>query len=196
MTSAARAPGTEAPPQSERRAKHQERLLATLWGEAFRSARRERLPAADAEDVASMALLDFMEAKFTVLQPVAWIRLVARRKAWSLRRSNVNRARLLVEHEPGVSPPAPEAYSSSIELQLDLRASLGSLPQTERQILLARSLEGDAFEDIATAGGWSVSTVKRRLNRARRSLRLRLIGASLRSSFRGTPSLAAPSIAR
>lgn len=157
--------------------------LGTLLGIAFRVARREGLSPSDAEDVASIAVMDFLEVSAEVLRPSAWICSVAKRKAWALRQRSAVRYRLLEENRDHLRPPR-DLEENSVEILLDLRAALSSLSQMERRAVLGRHLAGESLEVIATSVGVSVETIKRRLKRGRSSLKRNLSGRSVRSSFR------------
>jgi RNA polymerase sigma factor (sigma-70 family) len=157
--------------------------LTTLLGIAFRIARREGLSTSDAEDVASIAVMDFLEVYDEVLHPRAWICAVAKRKAWAFRQRSAVRRRLLEENHDQLRP-RPDLEANPVEILLDLRAALTSLSQIERQMVLGRHLKGESLEVIATSAGVSVETIKRRLKRSRLSLKRNLSGRSVRSSFR------------
>lgn len=139
------------------------------------AALREGLTNEDAEDVASIAITAYWQSRGVIRNPVAWIRLVAKRHAWKLRLHNSmkrdvesrDRATLLMLHDDS---------SCSLDEWLDLRAALLNLRQLERQAVFRRDVEGASLESIADSTGLSSSTVKRRLRRGRESLRLALSG--------------------
>jgi RNA polymerase sigma-70 factor (ECF subfamily) len=157
--------------------------LIELWNIAFRVARTQGVPTADAEDVASLTVVDFVECKATILQPSAWIFLVARRKAWALRRKQAVRSRLLEEYGHELVSSGERGHNS-VETMLDLRAALCALDQESRQAVLERHLLGEPLEKVARTAGLSVETVKRRLKRGRETVQRSLEGRSVRSSFR------------
>src|SRR5690606_36703767 len=143
--------------------------LIELWNTAFRVARKQGVPPADAEDIASLTVIDFVECKATILQPSAWVFLVARRKAWALRRKQSVRSRLLEEYGHDLASAADRGHNS-VETMLDLRAALCALDHESRQAVLERHLLGEPLEKVARTAGLSIETVKRRLKRGRETV--------------------------
>lgn len=150
--------------------------LSALRRIAHRAAIREGLSRSDAEDVASIALMHYLKAAQKVQHPIAWVFLVARRKAWLMRRrENIHRA------EAAVNFPISSTSSDfeSVETELDLKAALAALAPTERSAVLFRYVEGRPVEAIAETLGLSTTTVKRRLRSGRESLRRALTGQTV-----------------
>jgi DNA-directed RNA polymerase specialized sigma24 family protein len=155
-----------------------ENLLAT----ARRAARREGLSIADAEDVASMTLLSYVEAANDVRHPNAWIRLVAKRNAWALRRSQGEEERWSRRNESrAVATP-------SVDIAIDVTAALLSLGPWERLAVLRRDVEEAPLQAIADSSGLPLTTLKRKLKRGRGLLHRALSGKSVQMSFGRTES--------
>ena len=57
-----------------------------------------------------------------------------------------------------------------------LRSALRTLGRSYRETVILRDIEGFSYEEIATALGISVGTVKSRLSRGREELRRKLDG--------------------
>lgn len=159
-----------------------DRELRSLLNIAFRAARQQGLGVADAEDVSSVAVLRLLESREQVQHPVAWILLVARRRAWAIRRRHSVRDRF-EEQQSALSVEA-RLSSDSLEGALDLKAALLALGGTEKNTFLWRYLEGQSLGTIAATTGLSVETVKRRLKRGRQSLYRALSGRSVRTTQR------------
>jgi len=70
--------------------------------------------------------------------------------------------------------PSPETVCMEHETAQLLAKAIRHLPAYQRQVLRMYHSEGKSYEEIATATGLSIGTVKSRLNRARNMLRERL----------------------
>lgn len=172
------APGQRAP-AGEESAWIREHLNAVL-----RFAAR-RLPAADAEDVASesfLALLDAQRRGLAIVSRGAYLLGVARRRvAERLRRG----ARGL---EPVALPagwagfcdePLPDDQAASRELAELVHVALGLLDPAEKALLLARHRDAVPVAELALRHASSDKAIESRLYRARAALRdlLREAGA-------------------
>ncbi len=156
--------------------------MKTLIELARRTARREGLNWADADDVASATIVSYLEAVGNVHHPSAWICLVARRQAWSIRRKWSVRRKYeedpswywgqLLRHE-----------DESMERQLDAKLAFASLATSDRNVLMSRDVAGDSLKVIAESTGRSVETIKRRIRRSRESFARALAGRSVRVSL-------------
>lgn len=162
---------------------HSREHLRTLLGQARLAARREGLEYADAEDVASVALMQYWEVREKVEKPTAWIRLVAKRKAWDHKKRERSQ-QALVEENARRTLEVNGGEDYSVDTTLDLRAALSTLDSVQLQTLFKRDVEGEPLGVIAHSTGLSRATVKRRLRTARSVLQRALAGQSLRSSFR------------
>jgi len=79
------------------------------------------------------------------------------------------------ESEPLPSPAlSPEELLEQSELRAQVREVVGTLPESQREVVILKYLEGLSYEEIADATGLTVSTIESRLFRARNSLRARL----------------------
>ncbi len=73
--------------------------------------------------------------------------------------------------------PDPEQNAIANERERALHKALSSLRRVYREAVVLRDIEGFAYEEIATALGISVGTVKSRLARGRQELRRKLEGS-------------------
>jgi RNA polymerase sigma factor (sigma-70 family) len=107
----------------------------------------------------------------------SWLFGVARRVSFAALRSK----RRMVSLPPDVEPPATEDNHDWDELLAILEAELANLPADLRAPLIACFLQGKTQDEAARALGWSLSTLRRRLDEGRELLRARLKsrGASL-----------------
>lgn len=100
------------------------------------------------------------------------------RIATNLVRSEYRRARRwklllpwLGEETHAAAPAAPGRTLMESEIQRQVRAALGSLPETYRAPLVLREIEGWSYQEIAAALGCREGTIKSRINRGRERLR-------------------------
>lgn len=124
--------------------------------------------AADAEDVTQDIFLRVFARVHTLRDPDAFgsfvLSVALRVVKWQLRHRRVRKILQLVEHVPDLPVPG---------LDLDARRTLrrfyevlDTLPADERLVFALRHVEGMTLGEIAAAGGVSLSTAKRRLQRA------------------------------
>lgn len=73
---------------------------------------------------------------------------------------------------PGLQP---EDLLEQAELRAQVREEIAALPESQREIVYLKYLEGMSYEEIAEATGLTVNTIESRLFRARASLRKRLV---------------------
>lgn len=108
----------------------------------------------------------------------SWLFGVARRVSLAARR--VHRRRGMPLH-PEIDPPAPEGRGDWDDLIGVLEEELARLPRDLQAPLIACYLEGQTQDEAARSLGWSLSTLRRRLDEGRELLRSRLgtRGASL-----------------
>jgi RNA polymerase sigma-70 factor (ECF subfamily) len=138
---------------------------------AVASARRITRDAALAEDAAQEAFLRAFRALPRYRQQssfAAWVRTIA-----------VNSAIDLVRRRRPEVPVAEHTARTGEEKRLEdadlLRRALATLAPTDREILLARELEGIGDEAIARRLGLTVTSVRVRVHRARKKLRARFL---------------------
>lgn len=107
-----------------------------------------------------------------------WLYVIARNLAFHARRRTVLRAETeLPEEDLGIAAgwgsASPEAAVLLAQRRHCLRAALDSLPESDREILVLRDMEGIDGEETARILGVSLPAMKTRLHRAR----LRLMAA-------------------
>lgn len=117
------------------------------------------LPRHEAEDLGQSVLMELLTTEAAVQKPGAWVRQVARRKAWQM----------IVHRRPhfgesgyeNVATPTPEHAK-----RIDLVRALERLSQEELHVWVERRVMRRTIAEVASAGQVSPSTVKRRLERA------------------------------
>jgi RNA polymerase sigma factor (sigma-70 family) len=121
-----------------------------------------------------------------------WLRQTARNRAKTALRTGSRRRRLGIANEdlPAVSDPRPNIADTLIleEELLALEEALSALPEETREVLTLYYREGQSVAQVAALLEMSEVAVKKRLSRARASMRASLqekIGETL---YRTTPS--------
>ena len=117
-----------------------------------------------------LALWQQRQTLAETLQPLAWLKTVAKRRAIDhLRATSVRRRHLaeLVAEEADVIDPGIAADALALEA---LERCLAGLPTPARELLQRRYRDDDSAETIATGSGSDVSTVRRRLAELRAAL--------------------------
>jgi RNA polymerase sigma-70 factor, ECF subfamily len=146
-----------------------EALVRTAAPAALAAARRVTGDASLAEDACQEAFLRAFRAlgKFRPEASFrAWLRTIAVRCAIDVMRRR--------RPESPLPPEPPGAPEDSRHEDADLlRAALAALSPVEREILLARELEGVDDREIARRLDMSVTAVRVRIHRARRRVRHR-----------------------
>ena len=112
-----------------------------------------------------------------------WLRNVVRTSALdTLRRRKVKGRTgepLPGEDEESSPLPAPgllpEELLARAELREQVRDEIAALPESQREVVLLKYLEGLSYEEIARVTGLTVPTIESRLFRARAALRARLV---------------------
>ena len=143
---------------------------ALVWGVCRRALPRCH----DAEDAFQATFLTLAARVRSIRKPEAlacWLHGVARRIAVRLR---ARAARVPLPVSPPSSAPDPLDEVSGRELCLALDEELGRLPGACRAAPVHCYLEGRTRDEAAGLLGWSVSTLKRRLQHGCRLLRARL----------------------
>jgi RNA polymerase sigma factor (sigma-70 family) len=102
-----------------------------------------------------------------------WLHGVARRLSLKVRGRAARRSVPLGRTTPGTTPDPLEEITGR-ELLAVLDDELARLPQTLRGPVLLCFLQGSTQEEAARQLGWSLSTLRRRLERGRQALRTRL----------------------
>src|SRR5258707_7739666 len=150
-------------------------LLIARHGPMVLGTARRLVDAQDAEDVFQAVFLSLARLAKTIRQGrtlPAWLHKTTCRIAAKVRKNRVSRSK-----EP---PPercdniAPEAQLIWQEVRQALDEELQRLPERLRSPLLLCYLSGLARDEAAKQLGWSLGTLKRRLEEGRKTLRIRL----------------------
>jgi RNA polymerase sigma factor (sigma-70 family) len=166
----------------------------------YRFARR-RLPAADAEEVASEAFQALFEAQArgaAPADPAGYLFGVARRRVadrFRRRARGLETQPLPPGWEGFCDRPLPDEAASDHELTEMVHVALGLLAVPERDLLWARYREGATVEALAARHGLTAKAIEMRLYRAREGLRKRLsdVGAAWGDAgAAGTPAPEGP----
>jgi RNA polymerase sigma-70 factor (ECF subfamily) len=180
-------------------------LVARHGPMVLRVCRRVLGNADDAEDALQAVFLVLARKAGSIRERdslAAWLHGVAHRLALKARATITRRRRL--ELQPGASSPGtvsddPLSNVTARELLTILEMELTRLPAKYRAPLLMCCLEGRTLQEAAQALGWSVGSVKGRLERGRCKLHARLVrrGVSLgvalaAANFAAEPSAAVP----
>jgi RNA polymerase sigma factor (sigma-70 family) len=145
----------------------------------------------DAEDVCQAAFLVLAQQAASPRWKVSvngWLFQVAYRLSLKARAAASRRSRHEVRVKPA-APPQPLDEVTFRELQAVLDEELSRLPEKYRSPILLCCLEGRTREEAARCLGWSIATVKDRLEQGRERLRARLgnrglsLGTALMSAW-------------
>ena len=137
---------------------------------ALAAARRITGDAALAEDAAQEAFLRAFRALSSYRHQTsfaAWMRVIALRTAIDLMRRRRMEVPLSESLRTGLSEE-----KQHVDADL-LREALAALSPLDRELFLARALEGEVDREIARRFGMTVTGVRVRIHRARRKLRAR-----------------------
>ncbi len=112
-----------------------------------------------------------------------WLRNIVRTTALdALRRRKVagrSAASLPGQDSDSAPLPAdvlqPDDVMQRAELREQIREEIAELPESQREVVMLKYLEGLSYEEIAQVLGLTIGTIESRLFRARTSLRSRLI---------------------
>lgn len=105
----------------------------------------------------------------------AWLLTIVRNRAFDLkRRGRVRSAEMLDEGSAQTHEPSPLEMAERSELNERLTAAIGTLTDTQREVLMMHDVEGWKHADIAHLLGLAESTVRVHLLHARRRLRTQL----------------------
>jgi RNA polymerase sigma factor (sigma-70 family) len=162
-----------------------EMLVARHGSMVLRVCRRLLGNAEDAED-ASQATFLVLARKANSIRPpgslVAWLHSVAYRISLGARAA-ASRHRLRVASAPDLAPldphPDPLAELSAREALRLLEEEVRRLPITYRMPIILCCLEGLSQEEAARRLGWTLGSLKGRLERGRKRLHRRLIARGL-----------------
>lgn len=145
-------------------------LLA--WKAAHDAARRLRAKPEDADDVAQVVALRFLERSVQIRDPASWGAVVGRREL-------AYRARALARFAPEDPSAASErtSFEAEVILSADLSSALSRASVEDRRILEA-GLAGSSHAEIAEGCGLAVSAVGAYLRRAADRLARSVAGRS------------------
>lgn len=133
---------------------------------------------ADAEDAAQDAFVTALERLEECRTPErfgSWLCSIVRNRARDRRRWRAVRDALPLETADARPDRAdPHADAEQGELRADLLAALGTLPETQREVVLLFDVEGWSHREIAARLGITEGSARVQLHNARRSLRSRL----------------------
>lgn len=136
-------------------------------------------------DVVQEAFVKVLEGLSALEDPErfqAWLRHVVRTTSLDhlRRRKVVGRSAEALPGEDDESQPLPapglepEDVLEQAELRARVREEIASLPESQREVVYLKYLEGMSYEEIADVTGLTINTIESRLFRARASLRKRL----------------------
>jgi RNA polymerase sigma-70 factor (ECF subfamily) len=109
----------------------------------------------------------------------AWLLTIVRNRAFDLkRRGRVRSVEMLEEGTAQTHEPSPLDMAERSELNAQLSAAIGTLTNTQREILMMHDVEGWKHADIAELLGLAESTVRVHLLHARRRLRAELLAVA------------------
>jgi RNA polymerase sigma factor (sigma-70 family) len=139
-----------------------------------RTARRNSMCAADAEDAYQRALLVMLRKAPDIAPPALarWMHVVTRREAWAVRRARERGFGGEVPPLAAGGPEPAEAAERRERVALTARA-LATLKPAERRAL-ALLAAGLSYAEICDLTGWSYTKVNRCLAEGRAALRDRL----------------------
>jgi RNA polymerase sigma-70 factor (ECF subfamily) len=109
----------------------------------------------------------------------AWLLTIVRNRAFDLkRRGRVRAVEMLEEGTAQTHEPSPLEMAERSELNERLSAAIGTLTDTQREVLMMHDVEGWKHADIAGLLGLAESTVRVHLLHARRKLRVQLLAVA------------------
>jgi len=163
-----------------------ERLLLRAQGFAKRYSLLVCGRTDETEDVAQEALVSTYRHAGAIRDPAAfrtWLFRTVRNACLLSRRKRVDEPAHMLSldardgddrpsvAEPAASTPTPESLLDAESQRAQLRQALLRLPDTQREILVLRDLEGLSTREVAEIVGISEDNVKQRLHRGRLALR-------------------------
>jgi RNA polymerase sigma-70 factor (ECF subfamily) len=137
---------------------------------------------ADADDAVQDAFLSAMqhlESCWPAEKFRAWLLTIVRNRAFDLkRRGRVRSVEILEEGTAQTRDPSPLEMAERSELNVRLSEAIGTLTDTQREVLMMHDVEGWKHADIASLLGLAESTVRVHLLHARRRLRKLLLAVA------------------
>ena len=151
------------------------RLLTVCQPDLKRFARRTCTNSEDAEDVVQIAL-------WRVYRKIGALRTAAAFASWLFRIVERECYRFFTRRKASI--PLYEADLDAVQapmiprdLRRDLTAAIQTLPQSYREVLILRDVDGLTAPEVAAELGLTVEAVKSRLHRARSMVREKLVAS-------------------
>jgi RNA polymerase sigma-70 factor (ECF subfamily) len=145
----------------------------------------ERADADDAVQDGFLSAMQHLDSCSPAEKFRAWLLTIVRNRAFDLkRRGRVRAVEMLEEGTAQAHGPSPLDVTERSELNAQLSAAIGTLTDTQREVLMMHDVEGWKHADIAELLGLAESTVRVHLLHARRRLRTQLLAVAP-DAFRG-----------
>jgi RNA polymerase sigma-70 factor (ECF subfamily) len=139
----------------------------------------ERADADDAVQDGFLSALQHLDSCSPAEKFRAWLLTIVRNRAFDLkRRGRVRSVDMLEEGTAQTHEPSPLEMAERSELNDRLTAAIGTLTDTQREVLMMHDIEGWKHADIAHLLGLAESTVRVHLLHARRRLRTQLLAVA------------------
>jgi RNA polymerase sigma-70 factor (ECF subfamily) len=139
----------------------------------------ERADADDAVQDGFLSALQHLDSCSPAEKFRAWLLTIVRNRAFDLkRRGRVRSVDMLEEGTAQTHEPSPLEMAERSELNDRLTAAIGTLTDTQREVLMMHDVEGWKHADIAELLGLAASTVRVHLLHARRRLRTQLVAVA------------------
>jgi RNA polymerase sigma-70 factor (ECF subfamily) len=139
----------------------------------------ETSDADDAVQDAFLSAMQHLESCSPAEKFRAWLLTIVRNRAFDLkRRGRVRSVEMLEEGTAHTREPSPLEMAERSELNVRLSEAIGTLTDTQREVLMMHDVEGWKHADIASLLGLAESTVRVHLLHARRRLRKLLIAVA------------------
>jgi RNA polymerase sigma-70 factor (ECF subfamily) len=132
----------------------------------------EMSDADDAVQDAFLSAMQHLDSCWPTEKFRAWLLTIVRNRAFDLkRRGRVRSVEVLEEGTAQARDASPLEMAERSELNERLSAAIGTLTDTQREVLMMHDVEGWKHADIASLLGLAESTVRVHLLHARRKLR-------------------------
>jgi RNA polymerase sigma-70 factor (ECF subfamily) len=154
------------------------RHIRAAFAVAF-SVLAEKSDADDAVQDGFLSALQHLDSCSPAEKFRAWLLTIVRNRAFDLkRRGRVRSVEMLEEETAHTHEPSPLEMAERSELNDRLTAAIGTLTDTQREVLMMHDVEGWKHADIANLLGLAESTVRVHLLHARRRLRTLLLAVA------------------
>jgi RNA polymerase sigma-70 factor (ECF subfamily) len=139
----------------------------------------EKADADDAVQDAFLSAIQHLDSCAPAEKFRAWLLTIVRNRAFDLkRRGRVRSVEMLEEGTAQTHEPSPLEMAERSELNARLTAAIGTLTDTQREVLMLHDIQGWKHADIAHLLGLAESTVRVHLLHARRRLRSLLLAVA------------------